>query len=155
LVMNWQDRLNPQAGGAEAHLHEIFGRLAKAGHQVTLLVSGWPGAAARDSIDGLEVHRVGGRYTYNLVAPRYYRKVLRGRHFDVVVADLNKVPLYTPCWVRRPLVRLVHHLFGTTAFQGAAWPLATMTWLMERPIGVIYRGVPVEAVSPSTAEDLV
>jgi len=28
LVVNWQDRENPEAGGAEQHLHEIFGRLA-------------------------------------------------------------------------------------------------------------------------------
>lgn len=153
--MNWQDRLNPQAGGAETHLHEIFGRLAAAGHRVTLLVSGWPGSASREWVDGMDVHRVGGRYTYNLVAPYYYRKALRGERFDVVIEDLNKVPLYSPLWVRRPLVLLVHHLFGDTAFQEAPWPLAAATWLLERPIGRIYRGVPVEAVSHSTAEDLI
>ncbi len=155
LVMNWQDRLNPQAGGAETHLHEIFGRLAARGHQVTLLVSGWPGAPRRATVDGMEVHRVGGRYTYNLVAPRYYRSMLRDRSFDVVVEDLNKVPLFTPFWVRRPLVLLVHHLFGETAFQEAPWPIAAATWLLERPVGRVYRDVPVEAVSRSTADDLI
>lgn len=158
LVMNWQDRRNPQAGGAEIHLHEIFGRLAARGHRVTLLVSGWPGAPRREQVDGMEVHRVGSRYTYNLVAPWYYRRALRGRgrarRFDVVVEDLNKVPLFTPFWVRRPLVLLVHHLFGETAFQEAPWPLAALTWLLERPVGWVYRKVPVEAVSRSTAEDL-
>jgi glycosyltransferase involved in cell wall biosynthesis len=153
--MNWQDRLNPQAGGAEAHLHEIFGRLAARGHQVTLLVSGWPGAAQREVVDGLDVHRVGGRYTYNLLAPRYYRKVFRDRPLDVVIEDLNKVPLFTPWWVGRPLVLLVHHLFGETAFQEAPWPIAAATWLLERPIGRVYRDLPVEAVSRSTAEDLI
>src|ERR1041385_5642793 len=29
LLVNWQDRENPQGGGAEIHLHEIFGRLAE------------------------------------------------------------------------------------------------------------------------------
>jgi len=43
LLVNWQDRDNPQAGGAEIHLHEIFGRLAARGHEVTLLCGGWPG----------------------------------------------------------------------------------------------------------------
>ena len=28
LLVNWQDRENPHAGGAEVHLFEIFGRLA-------------------------------------------------------------------------------------------------------------------------------
>lgn len=152
--MNWQDRKNPQAGGAEIHLHEIFGRLAARGHRVTLLVSGWKGAPRLEEVDGMEVHRVGGRYTYNVVAPRYYRRVLRQRAFDVVIEDLNKVPLFTPYWVRRPLVLLVHHLFGETAFQEAPWPIAALTWLLERPIGRVYRDVPVEAVSRSTADDL-
>lgn len=155
LVMNWQDRLNPQAGGAETHLHEVFGRLAAAGNRVTLLVSGWPGAKPREIVDGMEVHRVGGRYTYNLTAPGYYRRVLRRRNFDLVVEDLNKVPLFTPFWVRRPLVLLVHHLFGETAFEEAPWPIAAATWLLERPIGRVYRRVAVEAVSESTRNDLV
>lgn len=155
LVMNWQDRLNPQAGGAETHLHEVFGRLAAAGNRVTLLVSGWPGAKPREIVDGMEVHRVGGRYTYNLTAPGYYRRVLRRRNFDLVVEDLNKVPLFTPFWVRQPLVLLVHHLFGETAFEEAPWTIAAATWLLERPIGRVYRRVAVEAVSESTRNDLV
>lgn len=37
LVFNWLDRLNPRAGGAEVHLREVFGRLARSGHHVTLV----------------------------------------------------------------------------------------------------------------------
>jgi hypothetical protein len=36
LVFNWQDIRNPLAGGAEVHLHEIFSRIARLGHEVTL-----------------------------------------------------------------------------------------------------------------------
>ncbi|NIP83811.1 MAG: glycosyltransferase, partial [Gemmatimonadetes bacterium] len=154
LVLNWQDRLNPQAGGAETHLHEIFGRLADRGHEVTLLVSGWPDAPARDVLDGMEVHRTGGRYTFNLAAPVYYRRRLRQRNFDVMIEDLNKVPLMSPLWAGHPLSLLVHHLFGATAFQEAAPPVAAATWLLERPLGRMYREVPTMAVSRSTAEDL-
>ncbi|HET9986214.1 MAG TPA: glycosyltransferase family 4 protein [Longimicrobiales bacterium] len=155
LVLNWQDRLNPQAGGAEIHLHEIFGRLARAGHEVSLLASGWKGAPARAEIDGIQVHRVGGRYTFNRAAPGYYRSALMHQGFDVMIEDLNKVPLFTPFWAQSPLVLLVHHLFGTTAFQEASLPLAAATWLLERPLGRVYRGIAVEAVSESTADDLV
>ncbi len=154
LVLNWQDRLNPQAGGAETHLHEVFGRLAERGHAVTLLVSGWEGGGGRDEVDGMEVHRAGGRYTFSLAAPAYYRKRLRTHPFDVVVEDLNKVPLMSPLWVGRPVALLAHHLFGTTAFQEASPPLAAATWLLERPLGRVYRGVPTMAVSRSTARDL-
>ena len=154
LVLNWQDLTNPQAGGAEVHLHEIFGRLAARGHRVSLLASGYAGAAARETVDGMDVHRVGGRHSYTLAARPYYQRHLAGEAWDVVVEDLNKVPLYTPLWVRRPLVLLVHHLFGETAFREASAPFAAATWLMERPIPRVYRGVPVEAVSESTADDL-
>lgn len=132
----------------------MFGRLVQRGHRVTLLASGWPGAPARETVDGVDVHRVGGRYTFSVAAPRYYRTELRGLGWDIVVEDLNKVPLYTPLWGRFPLVLLVHHLFGRTAFEEASPPLALATWLLERPLGRIYRDVPVEAVSRSTAEDL-
>lgn len=154
LVLNWQDRLNPQAGGAETHLHEVFGRLARRGHAVTLLVSRWSGAPARETVDQMEVHRAGGRYTFNLAAPAYYRTRLRKRPFDVVVEDLNKVPLGAPLWASQPVALLAHHLFGATAFQEAPPPLAAATWLMERPLGLVYRDVPTMAVSRSTAADL-
>ena len=155
LVVNWLDRENPQSGGAETHLHQIFGRLASAGHEVTALVSGWPGAAARARLDGMDVHRTGRRYTFSLAAPRYFRKHLAGGDFDVIVEDLNKVPLFTRFWSRTPSVLLVHHLFGTTAFEAGPFPVALATWSMERPLPLLYRGMPTVAVSESTKEDLV
>lgn len=155
LVVNWQDRKNPQAGGAEIHLHEIFGRLAARGHEVTLLVSGFAGAPPLEMVDGMEVHRVGGRHTFGVVAPGYYRRTLASRRLDVVVEDLNKVPVFAPRWAGRPVVLLVHHLFGWTAFQEAGPPVAGATWLLERTLPLMYRRVPVQAVSESTAEDLV
>lgn len=155
LVVNWQDRLNPQAGGAEVHVHETFGRLAARGHQVTLLASGWRGAPPREHLDGMEVHRVGSRHTFSLRVPAYYRRVLQGERFDVVVEALNKVPVFAPLWTRRPVVLLVHHLFGRTAFREASPPVAGATWLLERPLPRVYAGVPTQAISRSTADDLV
>jgi glycosyltransferase involved in cell wall biosynthesis len=154
LVVNWQDRENPHAGGAETHLHETFGRLAQRGHDVTLLVSGWPDCEPVAELDGMRVHRTGGRYTFSLAAPRYFRKNLRGISFDVVVEDLNKVPLFTPTWVEAPVALLVHHLFGATAFQEAPLPLAAATWLLERPVPRAFSGRAVVAVSRSTRADL-
>ena len=155
LVVNWQDRENPQAGGAEAHLHEIFGRLAARGHEVTLLASGWRDAPPRAELDGIAVHRTGGRYTFSLAAPRYFARRLRSTPWDVVVEDLNKVPLFTPLWTGGvPVALVVHHLFGATAFREASFPVAAATWLLERPIPRVFANVPVVAVSRSTRDDL-
>jgi len=154
LVVNWQDRENPQAGGAELHLHEIFGRIARRGHEVTLLCGGWPGAPERASLDGIEVHRVGTRNTFALHAHRYYKRHLATRPFDVLIEDVNKVPLYTPRWGARRVMTVVPHLFGTTAFQELPLPIATAVYLAERPMRFFYRGLPFEAISESTREDL-
>ena len=154
LLVNWQDLENPQAGGAEIHLHEIFGRLAAMGHEVRLLCGGWPGCPARAKIDGVDVFRVGTRHTFPFFAHRYYKEHLTG-WADVLVEDINKVPLYTTRWNAKSRVALVPHLFGSTAFQELAAPLAAAVWSAERPLGRAYRRVPFQAISESTADDLV
>ncbi|MFI5249928.1 MAG: glycosyltransferase family 4 protein [Gemmatimonadales bacterium] len=160
LVVNWQDRENPQAGGAETHLHEIFGRLARLGNSVTLLCGGWPGCRPTVELDGISVQRVGTRHTFPLMAYEGYRSRFAAERYDVLVEDLNKLPLLTPWWVHGKrgaarIVGLVHHLFGATAFRELTPPLAAAVWLGERPLGRVYRSVPFEAVSMSTADDLV
>jgi len=152
--VNWLDRENPLSGGAETHLHETFGRIARAGHDVTLLCSGWPGCQPRAELDGLRVHRVGRRYTFSLHARRYFRRNLANAGFDVIVEDLNKAPLFTPRWSATPVVLLVHHLFGRTAFQEANPLIAGATWLLERPIPFCFGGVRTVAISESTKADL-
>jgi len=153
LLVNWQDRENPLAGGAEIHLHETFGRLAARGHEVRLLCGGWPDCAPRAMLDGISVYRVGTRHTFPFLAHRYYKRILNS-WADVLVEDVNKVPLYTPRWGARRTVALVPHLFGSTVFQELAAPLAAAVWTAERPLGRAYRGVPFEAISESTADDL-
>jgi glycosyltransferase involved in cell wall biosynthesis len=155
LLVNWQDRENPQAGGAETHLHEIFGRLAQAGHEVALLCGGWPGCVPETDLDGIRVHRVGTRESFRFLARRAYRERFAGAGIDVLVEDINKMPLYTPRWGAQRVVGLVPHLFGGTAFQELPAPLATLVWLAERPIPWVYGGVPFQAISESTADDLV
>ena len=155
LLVNWQCRENPLAGGAEIHLHEIFGRLAARGHEITLLCGGWPGCAPTATLDGIEVLRVGTRYTFPFLARAAYRRRLADRPFDLLIEDINKIPIGTPRWGGPPIVALVPHLFGGTAFQEFPAPLAAAVWLAERPLGRVYRDVPFQAISISTAEDLV
>ena len=154
LLVNWQDRENPQSGGAEIHLHEIFGRLAGQGHEVSLLCGGWPGCPPRATLDGIDVTRVGTRNTFRLMARRGYREHFAKRPFDVLVEDINKMPLHTPYWGKVPVVAVVPHLFGSTVFQELPAPIAAAVWLAERPLPWVYKDVPFEAISESTADDL-
>jgi glycosyltransferase involved in cell wall biosynthesis len=155
LVVNWQDWTHPRAGGAEIHLREVFGRIAAAGHRVDLLCTGFPGAASEERLDGINVIRRGERWElFNFAVPGIYRRVLRRNRYDVVVDDLNKVPFYSPLFCGRPVVGLVHHLFGGTVFDQTNPAFGSYVWLSERAVSRIYRRSSFIAVSRSTAEDL-
>ena len=155
LLVNWNDRENPHAGGAEIHLHELFGRLAGWGHEVDLIASGWPGGAARAEVDGIRVRRVGGRHSFALLGRGAVRRALAERAPDVVVEDVNKLPLFLPTLTRLPFVAIVPHLFGTTAFAEASWPVAAVVWAAEQPLPRVYRRAAFHAISESTRDDLV
>jgi len=156
LLVNWNDRENPLAGGAEIHLHEIFGRLARgAGHGIDLVTSGWPGAAPRTELDGIAVYRTSGRHSFALRGRGAVRARLRAAAYDVVVEDINKLPLFLAGMTRLPFCAIVPHLFGRTAFAEASVPVAAIVWAAERPIPRAYHRAAFHAISDSTRDDLV
>lgn len=158
LILNERDPAHPRAGGAETHLLEIFSRLAADGMAVTLLASAFAGCARRDEARGVEIWRPGGVPAYYAMAAfacaRHTHPARRGR-FDVVVDCLNKFPFLSPLYSRAPVVALCHHLFGTTAYEQVAWPVATAVVAAERLIPRVYRRSQFVAISESTRDDLV
>jgi glycosyltransferase involved in cell wall biosynthesis len=153
LVFNWQDRKHPHAGGAEIHFHEIFGRIVREGHSVTLVCSRFRGGAPRDIIDGVRVIRIGNRSLFNFAVPLWY--LFFGRRYDLVVDDVNKIPFYSPMFIRKPVVALFHHLFGKSVFLETNPIAASYVYLSEKIIPWFYSRVPVVAVSGSTRDELV
>ena len=155
LLVNWQDRANPYAGGAEIHLFEIFSRLALRGHRVRLVCSGWEGAPERATIEGLEIQRVGGRNSFALLGRGAVQRAVRSERPDVIVEDINKLPLFLAVGTKLPFCAIVPHLFGETAFDEAPWPVAATVWAAERPLPRAYRRAGFHALSESTREDLI
>jgi glycosyltransferase involved in cell wall biosynthesis len=155
LLVNWQDRENPHAGGAEIHLFEIFSRLAGRGHRIRMVTSGWRGGAPSATVDGIEVQRTGERNSFAWHGRGAVRRALRAEPPDVVIEDINKIPLFLAGLTDLPLGVIIPHLFGSTIFQEAAWPLATAVWLLEQPIPAAYRRAWFHAISDSTRDDLV
>jgi glycosyltransferase involved in cell wall biosynthesis len=154
LVLNERDPRNPLAGGAETHVFEIFSRLVRKGHEVTLLAAGFPGGAREEVVDGVRVLRFANRYLYYAIVPWAARREI-ARGCDVVVDVLNKLPFLSPWHVGRPCMAIVHHLFGSTVFGHVPFPIAIVSWLMERLIPYAYARVPILAISPSTRDNLV
>jgi glycosyltransferase involved in cell wall biosynthesis len=155
LLVNWQDRLNPQAGGAEVHLFEVFTRLAARGHRVRLVCSGWEGAAEQAVVDGIEVHRSGNRTSFTWSGRGAVRRALEAELPDILVEDINKLPLFLSPLTPAPLYVIIPHLFGDTIFHEASIPAASLVWLAERPIPRAYRRAQFHAISESTRDDLV
>jgi glycosyltransferase involved in cell wall biosynthesis len=155
LLVNWQDLANPHAGGAEIHLFEIFGRLAARGHRVRMVCSGWSGAAKAANIEGIAIHRVGGRDSFAVFGRPAVHRAIAAERPDILVEDINKLPLFLGIGTRLPICAIVPHLFGTTAFAEASWPVATIVWAAERPLPWAYRRAGFHAISESTRDDLV
>lgn len=154
LVLNWRDPRNPEAGGAEVHLHEILRRAASAGHEVTQVSARPAGLPAEEIVDGVRILRRGGRYTFHLGLEGFCRHLgLDG--FDLIVEDLCKLPFNSPRWSDTPVLVIVPHLFGTTAYREVALPLAMYVNLLESSIPRVYAHCPFVAISDSTKADLV
>jgi glycosyltransferase involved in cell wall biosynthesis len=156
LVVNWQDMKNPLAGGAEVHLHEVFERIVRMGHHVTLVCSTFPGALSEETINGIRIIRKGGRFIFNFRFFFEYLTRFRKEDFDIVVDDMNKIPFFTPLFVRRPIHGITHHLFGTSIFLETNIVLASYVYLMERWAVALYkkRNIPFIVGSPSTEREL-
>jgi glycosyltransferase involved in cell wall biosynthesis len=147
---------HPEAGGAEVHLFEIFGRLAKKGYGVTLLTTRFARCKERTVYRGVEVLRRGNNYLFNRQAPFLIKKLLKERRFDCIIDDVNKLPFYSNIrFPHMPCGAFFHHLFGKTVFQLTNPPMALYVYLTERAYGRKYGKSLCCTVSKSTAEELV
>jgi glycosyltransferase involved in cell wall biosynthesis len=154
VVLSYRDIEHPEAGGAEVIMLEVFARLAAAGHRVTFFTGTFSGGAARTEIRGMDTRRVGNQYTFNFAGPRAVRAFAREEHVDIVVEDINKIPFFTPRLVPDvPTLAVVPHLFGTTVYEQAAWPIATYVVMYERLIPRVYRRCRFSVLSNTISPD--
>ncbi|HEY9013471.1 MAG TPA: glycosyltransferase family 4 protein, partial [Gemmatimonadales bacterium] len=117
--------------------------------------SGWKGGPSRATLDGLDITRVGGRNSFALLGRGAVRRALSHEPADVVVEDVNKLPLFLALGRSLPFCVIVPHLFGETAFEEAPWPIAATVWAAERPLPWAYRRAGFHAISESTRDDLI
>ncbi len=153
-MVSYRDMKHPEAGGAEVIIQEVFGRLAERGHEVTLLTGAFPGGSQQDRIGPLEIHRTGNQYNFNFAAPRYFRKHLAARGYDLIAEDVNKIPFFMPRYTDVPVLAIVPHLFGTTVFEQASWPIGAYVYFYERFIPRFYRDCMFSVLSETTRNDL-
>src|SRR5258705_7632709 len=155
VALNWRDIKNPEAGGAEIHLHEILKRMVGRGHRVTQFATAYDGGKAEVEIDGVRVIRRGAWWNANYVLPRAMRSFLRDNPADLVVEDINKIPFLAPRYTDTPVLAVIPHLFGSTVFRETNPAFASYVRAWELLIPRAYRDSRFAAISPSTRDDLV
>ena len=153
LLLNERDLHHPNSGGAEVNLFEVAERLVERGYRATLLCVHFPGARHEEVVRGVRVLRTGGIPSYYGRLPLLVRRALEPD--TAIVEHLCKLPFLTPLYTRHPVVAVTHHLFGRTAFQQVAAPIALGVVAAERLIPWVYRRCSFIAVSPSTRDDLI
>ncbi len=156
LFLNWQDIKHPLGGGAEVYNQEILKRIVKKGHSVTLLCSRFEGLPREEIVDGIRIVRTGSRSLFNYSVPSAYRRLHAENKFDIVIDAINKIPLFSPLYVKKtPVICLVHHIFKTAIFREVLFPIALYVYLCEKLIRFIYRNVPFVVISESTKADII
>jgi glycosyltransferase involved in cell wall biosynthesis len=169
LVLNWKDRKNPLAGGAEIVTEELLKRLVKNGHRATLLTSEFKGCQNKEIVDGYEIIRAGGRWTVYWQAYRYYKRYLRGK-FDLVIDEINTIPFFAKFYihpvksgqagaeqfnrVKEKNILFIHQLCREIWFYEMFFPLNLIGYLMEPIYLWLLRDRKVITVSESTRNDL-
>ncbi len=154
LAVNWQDLKHPASGGAEVHLEEILKRLAKRGHEVDLLCCNFPDGNKEETIEGVNIIRRGSRPYFNWVVPFAIKDLIKKNKYDILFEDINKIPFYTPLYIKLPLLVIVPHLFSDSIFKEINILLGTYIYLFEKPFSLVYRKKHVMVISESTADEI-
>ena len=154
LLLNWRDIRNPEAGGAEVHLHEVAKRLARDGFPCVQYSHAFPGCATEENVDGVTVRRAGGKLLFNYTVWFNLRRWCREHKIDVVLDDSNKIAFLAPWLCRLPVVAQIHHLFGGILFRETAWPMALYVLFFEKLMPMAYRRTQVLTGSESSRREL-
>lgn len=154
LIFNWYDVKHAYAGGAEIYIHRIAQYLIRQGHNVTMFCGNDGHSPKQEVLDGITIFRRGSMYSVALWAFIYYFFKFRGK-FDVVVDAAKGVPFFTPLYVRKPIVTLIHHIHREMFKTGLKPPLRGLAIYLESvAMPLVYGRVDMIAVSDSTRKAL-
>ncbi len=155
LFFNWRDISHPQTGGCELHLHEIAKRIAKKGHEVSLFCGSYEDAKKNEIIDGIHIIRKGGKYSVYIHAFFTYVTCLRKKKFDIIIDDINGIPFFTPIYVKKPKIAIIHHLVKNIFSKELPFFFRPLGYFAEWLIPIIYRDIQFVTVSNSSKKEMI
>jgi glycosyltransferase XagB len=155
LIFNWRDTKHIWAGGAETYIHQIAKHLVTAGNQVTVFCGNDNWNSVSETIDGVNIIRRGGHYTVYIYAIIYYLIMFRGK-FDIIIDSENGIPFFTPLFVRKPKLLLIHHIHQEVFRSYLHFPLKQIALFLEaQAMPFVYRNQNIITVSESTRKQII
>ena len=107
LWLNHRDPRHPFAGGAEVRILEIGKRLVHNGHSIKLICERWPGSKKIEFLDGIEVIRIGNKYTIHLEVPFLVNRF----NCNIIIDDMaHALPWESQFFTHKSVIGQVHHV---------------------------------------------
>ncbi|MDO8657710.1 MAG: glycosyltransferase family 4 protein [Candidatus Levybacteria bacterium] len=154
LILNWRDSKNPKSGGAEILTHEMAKGLVNLGNEVIQFSSLFKGAKKEEIIDGVRIIRRGKWWTVHILAFFYYLIKLR-KKVDIVIDEVHWFPFFAVLYAGNKTILLACEVANKLFFNFFPYPLALVGRAIEKIYMILYRDIPVLAISPSTKSDLI
>lgn len=155
LIMNWRDPKHPQAGGAETYLFEMAKRWVAWGHRVEWLTAGFKGCVPTETLDGVQITRVGRAATVYLKVPWAYLSRFRDR-FDAVIDAENGIPFFSPLFSLKTKICLMFHVHKRVFLSQIPPPISWMfVWLETRLMPYVYRNSRFVTISQTTRDEMI
>jgi len=138
LHLDFDDLESPTAGGQAVRTFEINRRLAKKGHDITVVTLNYPNAITKVK-EGIRYERAGAKkYPWNYLT--YFAAVpsiLWNHKYDLVVEDNNSPFTFalSPLYTRKPVISQVQSLYAEESSKKYHLPF----WLVEKFGAKLYR----------------
>src|SRR5262249_16634765 len=108
-----------------------------------------------ENVDGVEVIRRGGIYTVYFFAVLYYLFNFRNK-YDAIVDCENGIPFFTPLFIKKPIILLVHHVHQEILRNFLRIPFRQIaTFLEGKVMPFIYRNNSIVTVSESSKKEII
>lgn len=161
LIFSWRGPGHPNSGGAEISTHEHAKGWVKAGHNVTLFTSYYPGAKREQKLDGINIIRR-GRQVFGVQSEAFKWYLFENNQkFDLVVDEFHGIPFFTPLYVRSKKLAFIHEV-TKEVWRLNHWPkplnlLPAIIGTLFEPLifRLFYLSMSFMTVSESTKKDLI
>lgn len=152
LILNWRDPKNPKAGGAEIVTLEHAKAWIKKGYKVIWYSPEFSGSKKNENLEGIAIVRRGNFLVNYLYAPFFY--FFSGYQFDIVIDQIHGIPFFTPLYVKKRKIALIHEIAGEIWDYMYPFPINKIGQLLEKYYFYFYRNITFWVVSKSTVIEL-